>query len=264
MTNPKLSVEQVSKKFAGPDGSCTTALTGVDLRIEDGEFVSLIGPSGCGKSTLFNIIAGLTKPSTGTLMLSGDVQTSLLGKVGYMPQKDLLMPWRSVLDNVTLGLEMKGVGRRAARKQAMDEMGRFGLRGFEQRWPSKLSGGMRQRAALLRTFLAGRDLMLLDEPFGALDALTRQVMQTWLLDIWQADRKTILFITHDVEEAVFLSDRVYVMSGRPGTVDLNVKIDLPRPRTPEIVASPAFIAYKQQLLTPLNQASQQQFEEMAA
>lgn len=264
MPNCKLSVEQVSKAFPGPDGTRVAALDGLDLEIGEGEFVSLIGPSGCGKSTLFNIIAGLTQPSGGTLRLDGEVERSLLGKVGYMPQKDLLMPWRSVLDNVTLGLEMRGVSRRAARVQAMEQMGRFGLHGFEKRWPSKLSGGMRQRAALLRTFLAGREMMLLDEPFGALDALTRQRMQAWLLDIWQADRKTVLFITHDVEEAVYLSDRVYVMSGRPGRIDLCVDVELPRPRQPEVVATPEFIALKQRLLEPLNEASRRQLEEVAA
>ena len=133
-----------------------------------------------------------------------------------MPQADLLMPWRTVLDNAALGLQLNGVGRREAREQALEEFPRFGLSGFERVWPSQISGGMRQRAALLRTFLAGREVMLLDEPFGALDALTRQEMQQWLLQIWQQDRKTILFVTHDVEEALFLSDRVYVMSGRPG------------------------------------------------
>ncbi len=137
-----------------------------------------------------------------------------------MPQKDLLMPWRTVLDNVALGLEMDGVPRREARERARAELPRFGLTGFERRWPGNLSGGMRQRAALLRTFLAGRDVMLLDEPLGALDSLTRQAMREWLLDVWQADRKSILFVTHDVEEAVYLSDRVYVMSGRPGRMEV--------------------------------------------
>ena len=133
-----------------------------------------------------------------------------------MPQRDLLMEWRTTLANATLGLELAGVGRAAARERALAEVGRFGLAGFEDRRPSALSGGMRQRAALLRTFLAGRDVLLLDEPFGALDALTREAMREWLLGVWEADRKTILLVTHDVEEAVFLSDRVYVMSGRPG------------------------------------------------
>ena len=260
----KLCVEDVGKRFAGDDGETVVALEGADLRIAPGEFVSIVGPSGCGKSTLFNIVAGLTRPSTGRVLLDGEQHASLLGRVGYMPQKDLLMPWRSVLDNVTLGLEMGGVSRKDARELARAELGRFGLRGFEKRWPSNLSGGMRQRAALLRTFLAGRELMLLDEPFGALDALTRQTMQEWLLDVWAADRKTILFITHDVEEAVYLSDRVYVMTGRPGRVQLCVDIDLPRPRRFEIHSSPQFVALKQRLLGPLHEASRRQLEEVVA
>jgi ABC-type nitrate/sulfonate/bicarbonate transport system ATPase subunit len=261
----KLLVEGLAKRFAAGDGDgAVVALDGVDLRVAAGEFVSIVGPSGCGKSTLFNVVAGLTEPTRGRVLLDGEQPESLLGRVGYMPQKDLLMPWRSVLDNVTLGLEMGGVGRQEARARAREQLGRFGLEGFERRWPGDLSGGMRQRAALLRTFLAGRELMLLDEPFGALDALTRQTLQEWLLDVWQSDRKTILFITHDVEEAVYLSDRVYVMSGRPGRVELCVEIDLPRPRTFELLGSPAFVALKQRLLTPLHAAARAQLEQVVS
>jgi len=171
-----------------------------------------------------------------------------------MLQRDLLMPWRTVLDNTCVGLELNGVGRREARERARAEFSRFGLSGFEKQWPAKLSGGMRQRAALLRTFLAGREVMLLDEPFGALDALTRRQMQAWLLDLWQADSKTIVFVTHDVEEAVYLSDRVYVMSGRPGKVELCLDIDLPRPRRQEITMSEGFLALKAKLMDPLEEA----------
>jgi ABC-type nitrate/sulfonate/bicarbonate transport system ATPase subunit len=255
----KLSCEGLTKKFSGREGE-VLALDGVDLQVGEGEFVSIVGPSGCGKSTLFNILAGLIMPTGGVIELDGRPSNGLLGRLGYMPQKDLLMPWRSVLDNVTLGLEMKGVGRREARALASQQLGRFGLAGFERRWPASLSGGMRQRAALLRTFLAGREVMLLDEPFGALDALTRQAMQEWLLEIWQDDRKTILFVTHDVEEAVYLSDRVYVMSGRPGRMRMCVDVDLPRPRTLETITSPAFVALKQRLLVPLREASRRQLE----
>jgi NitT/TauT family transport system ATP-binding protein len=258
----KLSCEDLAKTFRGREGE-VAALDGVDLEIGDGEFVSIVGPSGCGKSTLFNILAGLLLPSGGRIELDGRAPDGLLGRIGYMPQKDLLMPWRTVLDNVTLGLEMQSVGRREARGRAVEQLGRFGLAGFERRWPASLSGGMRQRAALLRTFLAGREVMLLDEPFGALDALTRQEMQEWLLELWQIDRKTILFVTHDVEEAVYLSDRVYVMSGRPGRMRMCVEVDLPRPRTLETITTPEFVALKQRLLVPLREASRRQLEEAA-
>lgn len=254
-TTTKLTVEGVSKTYRGAGGGeNVTALRDVSIEVADGEFVSIVGPSGCGKSTLFNIIAGLVKPSSGRVLLDGDQPDDLLGKVGYMPQRDMLMPWRTVLDNTTLGLELNGMKKKQAHEVALGEFGRFGLAGFEKQWPAKLSGGMKQRAALLRTFLAGRDLMLLDEPFGALDALTRAQMQEWLLDVWQEDRKTILFVTHDVEEAVYLSDRVYVMSGRPGGISLCVDVRLPRPRRSEITMEPEFLALKQKLLKPLEEA----------
>jgi ABC-type nitrate/sulfonate/bicarbonate transport system ATPase subunit len=250
----KLRTDGISKVFPSREragGGGVQALKGVDIETQAGEFVSIVGPSGCGKSTLFNILAGLIEPTAGRVFLNGEPARRLLATVGYMPQKDLLMPWRSVLDNTTLGLEIGGMSRRTARRRALEDFPRFGLAGFERAWPANLSGGMRQRAALLRTFLAGRDVMLLDEPFGALDALTRQTMQSWLLEIWQADRKTILFVTHDVEEAVFLSDRVYVMSGRPGRVVLEVDVDLPRPRSPAISTTLEFTELKRRLLEPL-------------
>ena len=252
----KLRIEGLSKTYRGTGGGeNVTALKDVGIDIGAGEFVSIVGPSGCGKSTLFNIIAGLIRPSGGKVLLDGRQPDELLGSVGYMPQRDCLMPWRTVLDNTTLGLELSGVRKKEAHKQALAEFERFGLSGFEKHWPAKLSGGMKQRAALLRTFLAGRDVMLLDEPFGALDALTRANMQQWLLDVWQEDRKTILFVTHDVEEAIYLSDRVYVMSGRPGRISLDIQVSLARPRKPEITMSPEFLLMKQKLLRPLEEAA---------
>lgn len=227
------------------------------MEVRAGELVSLIGPSGCGKSTLLNIVAGLDPPSSGRILIDGEVRADLLGSVGYMPQQDLLMPWRTVLDNTILGLEMSGVGRREARERAREQFPRFGLAGFEDAWPSQISGGMRKRAALLRTFLPGNDLVLLDEPFVALDALTRQAMQQWLLDIWQEQGSTLLFVTHDVEEALFLSDHVYVMSGRPGRVELRLDVGIPRPRRlEETTLDPGFIEMKRQLMEPLRAAAQ--------
>jgi ABC-type nitrate/sulfonate/bicarbonate transport system ATPase subunit len=246
----KLAASGLAKRFAGG----VEALADVSIELADGEFVSIVGPSGCGKSTLLGLLAGLLEPTAGQILLDGAEPTGgLLGRVGYMPQRDLLMEWRTTLQNATLGLELAGVARSAARERALAEVGRFGLAGFEDRRPSALSGGMRQRAALLRTFLAGRDVLLLDEPFGALDTLTREAMREWLLRVWEADRKTILFVTHDVEEAVFLSDRVYVMSGRPGCMRAAVEVSLPRPRTLELTATPAFAALKDRLLAPLRE-----------
>ncbi len=254
----RLSTEGLTKAFPAKagDGDRVLALEGVEMQIGAGEFVSIVGPSGCGKSTLFNLLAGLDRPSKGRILLDGRPADQLLGEIGYMPQADLLMPWRTVLDNAALGLQLNGLGRREARRRALTEFDRFGLAGFEGVWPAQISGGMRQRAALLRTFLAGREVMLLDEPFGALDALTRQEMQQWLLEIWQADRKTILFVTHDVEEALFLSDRVYVMSGRPGRIELCLDVDLARPRDLEqTLLDPGFLEMKRHLLEPLREAA---------
>ena len=228
----RLRVEGVTREFPARsrDGEPVLALAGIDLDLAPGEFVSVVGPSGCGKSTLLDVIAGLDPPTSGTISLDGDPGTGLLGRVGYMPQSDLLMPWRTVLDNAALGPVVAGEPRSRARELARSELDRFGLAGFEDAWPVQVSGGMRQRAALLRTFLSGGEPVLLDEPFAALDALTREGMREWLLDIWESEGRTILFVTHDVEEAVFLSDRVLVMSPRPGRIELSVEVDLPRPR----------------------------------
>jgi ABC-type nitrate/sulfonate/bicarbonate transport system ATPase subunit len=246
----KLAASGLAKHFAGG----VEAVADVSIELAEGEFVSIVGPSGCGKSTLLAMLAGLLEPTAGQISLDGrEPSGGLLGQIGYMPQRDLLMEWRTTLANATVGLELSGVGRAAARERARAEVGRFGLAGFEDRRPSALSGGMRQRAALLRTFLAGRDVLLLDEPFGALDALTREAMREWLLGVWEADRKTILLVTHDVEEAVFLSDRVYVMSGRPGRMRTEVTVALPRPRVLELTATPEFAALKERLLAPLRE-----------
>ncbi len=246
----KLAAVRLGKRFAGG----VEAVDDVSLEVAEGEFVSIVGPSGCGKSTLLGMLAGLIEPTTGSVVLDGEqVAGGPLGRVGYMPQRDLLMEWRTTLANATVGLELAGVGRAAARERALAELPRFGLAGFEDRRPSALSGGMRQRAALLRTFLAGRDVLALDEPFGALDALTREAMREWLLGVWEADRKTILLVTHDVEEAVFLSDRVYVMSGRPGRMRAAVEIPLPRPRMLEVTGTAEFAQLKERLLAPLRE-----------
>lgn len=226
-------------------------LAGVSLRAAEGTFVTVIGPSGCGKSTLFSIITGLQQPDRGEICFDGVALRQRLGTVGYMPQRDLLLPWRRVLDNVILGPEVHGEDLTAARREAQSLLPLFGLEGFADSYPRELSGGMRQRAALLRTFLCRKDVMLLDEPFGALDAITRSTLQEWLLEVWQQFRHTILFITHDVEEAAFLSDKVYVLSARPAQVRAELAIPLPRPRQREMTLTPEFAALKQQLLQTL-------------
>ena len=223
-------------------------LAGVDLRVHEGEFVSLVGPSGCGKSTLLNIIAGLERPDSGTVEIDGAQGGSRLAVSGYMHQKDLLMPWRTVLGNAVLPLEMRGVPRREARRRALDLMNTFGLSGFENQYPSALSGGMRQRVAFLRTLLADKDILLLDEPFGALDALTRSQMQEWLLGLWDSLNKTIVLVTHDVEEALLLSDRVYVTTARPARVKAELQVGLPRPRNLETAGTAEFVSLKARLL----------------
>ena len=212
-----------------------------------------MGPSGCGKSTMLNTIAGLEQPDAGWVELDGTRADQRLGLAGYMQQKDLLMPWRTVLDNAALGLEVHGVTRRDARKRALELVDVFGLRGFEKQYPYALSGGMRQRAALLRTVLVSRDLMLLDEPFGALDAFTRAQMQEWLLGLWDSLNKTIVLVTHDVDEAILLSDRVYVLTARPGRVRLVVEVNLPRPRYYRMVTSERFVELKGEMLAALRE-----------
>ena len=227
------------------------ALEQLSLSVAPGEFVALLGPSGSGKSTLFNIIAGLELPDYGQVRLDGVTLAGQRGLVAYMPQRDALLPWRSVLENATLAAEVQGGDLRALREQALALLPPFGLAGFGGSLPSQLSGGMRQRAALLRTVLWQRQVMLLDEPFGALDALTRAQLQQWLLQLWEQLDRSILLVTHDVEEAVLLADRVYVLTPRPGKVALELPITLPRPRPYSIVATPEFARYKQTLLQAL-------------
>jgi ABC-type nitrate/sulfonate/bicarbonate transport system ATPase subunit len=252
---PAMKVRGVSRTYR--DGSRTvTALAGADMDIPEGEFVSIVGPSACGKSTLLNLFCGLDEPDSGSIEAPALGAGDLLGRVGYMPQQDLLMPWRTVTDNAAVGLECLGCDRKEARRRANEHMGRFGLNGFERSYPGQLSGGMRQRVAMLRTFLCDRKINLLDEPFGKLDAITRASMQTWLLDYWQENRCTIVFVTHDIDEALFLSDVVHLMSPRPGRIVLSVSVDVPRPRRyGEVVTSPHFNELKSRLLACLGKVS---------
>lgn len=252
---PLLEARDVSKMFDTAVGD-VEALSNVSIEVAHQEFVAIVGPSGCGKSTLLEILAGLQTPTSGTVLIGKDKMTGNSKAVAYMPQKDLLLPWRSVLDNTILGLEVAGTPRKQARREALGWFPRFGLQGFEEHYPATLSGGMRQRAALLRTFLTGRNVLLLDEPFGALDALTRVEMQAWLLGIHDEFHKTVLLVTHDVEEALYLSDRVYVMSARPASISGMLEVPLDRPRHyAQVVTSPEFIDLKRALLANLAQPS---------
>jgi ABC-type nitrate/sulfonate/bicarbonate transport system ATPase subunit len=244
----KVEIHQLAVTFP-TDGGGFEAVRDVSLSVSDGEFVSILGRSGCGKSTLFNAVAGLIEPSGGTVHCDGRVINGQPGHAGYMMQRDHLFPWRTVRDNVVLGLDVLGEDKRASRERADAMLPRFGLAGFERFYPAALSGGMRQRAALMRTMLLDRDLLLLDEPFGALDAITRAEMQAWLLEIWEEFRRTVLFITHDVEEAVFLSDRVVVMGGPPGRILASVDVPIARPRDyAEAVTSAEFVRVKHEIL----------------
>ena len=247
----KVHLDRIGMAFTTPAGSFR-AVEPLDLEIPTGRFVSLVGPSGCGKSTLFNIVAGLLQPTEGRVLIDGEDATGTIGRVGYMLQKDLLLPWRTVLDNVILGMEVQGKPLKAARERALPLLQKYGLAGFEHLYPNSLSGGMRQRAALLRTLLFDTDIILLDEPFGALDAQTKLHMQEWLLRLWSDFRKTVVFVTHDVEEAVFLADEVVVMGTRPGHILEAIEVPVTRPRLRTVALSPEFITIKQRCLELLN------------
>jgi ABC-type nitrate/sulfonate/bicarbonate transport system ATPase subunit len=227
-----------------------TALEDLSLSVMPGEFVSIVGPSGSGKSTLLDIVAGLLVPDEGQVLMSGHPTTATdrLGQAAYMRQRDLLVPWRTALGNAALGMEATGVPRRTAEAAAAEQLPRYGLEGFATAYPNQLSGGMRQRCAVLRTLLPERDLVLLDEPFGALDSLTRAELQLWLAEVLAQQQTTVLFVTHDVEEAIILGDRIAVLSSRPGRVSLELAIPLARPRQREMLFAPEFLAIRREVL----------------
>jgi len=235
-------VEQVSRTFPRRGGA-VEALRDVDLRARPGEVVAVVGPSGCGKSTLLELVCGLQQPDRGTVTADPAV---------LMPQRDLLLPWASALDNAALALRARGVGREQARAAARPWFERFGLAGFEQARPAALSGGMRQRVAFVRTLLAGKPVLALDEPFAALDALTRQEVQAWLAQTLAQEPRTVVLVTHDVEEAVLLGDAVVVMSPRPGRVVATLPVALPRPRRR---TDPAVVELREAALTALGAAA---------
>ncbi len=241
--NTLLEVKNISKSY--PD---LHTLEDISLKLGKNQFTSVLGPSGCGKSTVFNIISGLELPDMGTVLINGKDFNGKTGKISYMHQKDLLLPWKNILDNVCLPLFIKGAGLEEAHRKAIEYFPDFGLEGFEKKFPYQLSGGMRQRTALLRTYLFADDIMLLDEPFGSLDAITRWKMQGWLLGLFEKLDASILFITHDIDEAIFLSDRIYLLSRRPAVVRNIFDIDIERQRNEKILTSARFNRLKEEIL----------------
>ena len=225
-----VKIANLSKVYETERSEDVHALDRLDIDIEAGSFVAVVGPSGCGKSTLLSLLASLTPPTTGEISIDGQVITRPHAKVGVVFQSDMLLYWRTVLDNVLLPVEIKHLNLAEHRRKALDLLAQVGLEGFESKRPSELSGGMRQRVAICRALIQEPGLLLMDEPFGALDALTREQMIMDLQTMWGRVRNTVLFITHGIDEAVFLADRVIVMSPRPGRVDLDLTIDIPRPR----------------------------------
>ncbi len=251
---PDNSLGRVSLKGVSYSLDSLEILRNIDLSVNSREIVSIIGPSGCGKSSVLNLISGLQRPDSGQIKIEGKSdQSDRLNMISYMQQKDLLLPWRTVLDNVILGLEIQGIPKKESRKIAMGQMEKFGLLGFENKYPFTLSGGMKQRAAFLRTILMDRPILLLDEPFSALDALNRMQMQEWVIKLFDGLDKTVIFVTHDIDEAIFLSDRIYVMSSSPGEFISIENIKLSRPRSREIMFSSDVLSIKNRLLNQLLQ-----------
>ena len=243
----ELNVCGVSKSFEG-----TKIIENISIELHQGEIVSLLGVSGGGKTTLFNVIAGLSKPECGSVYLDGEEITGKPGNISYMLQKDLLLPYRTIEDNVALPLLIKGEKKREARKKVGTYLAEFGLEGTEKKYPHQLSGGMRQRAALLRTYLFSDGVALLDEPFSALDTLTKSAMHDWYLNIMEQIRLSTLFITHDIDEAILLSDRIYLMGGKPGQIIDEIIIREPKPRRKDFNLTEPFLDYKREILEKLN------------
>ncbi len=243
-----LKVENIGKSFDGEK-----IIKDISLELNKGEIVSLLGVSGGGKTTLFNIIAGLNRPDEGQIWLDGEAITGKPGFVSYMLQKDLLLPYKTIIDNVALPLMIKGMKKSDARERASSYFQQFGLAGTEKKYPAQLSGGMKQRAALLRTYLFSEKVALLDEPFSALDMLTKGAVHEWYLEIMDKIQLSTLFITHDIDEAILLSDRIYLLTGKPGSITKEVKIKEPKPRRKDFNLSQEFLDYKKEIIAHLEQ-----------
>lgn len=247
MSRVSLSLNKLTKIF--PNG--VKALSGIDITVHKGEFVSIIGPSGCGKTTLFNIISGIEKETSGTIKINGRATHKRDGKFGYMLQEPLLLPWRTVEENIILGLDVKSISRTSAIQRARALLEKFKLSDFAKFYPDSLSGGMQQRVALLRTVLFHDDFLILDEPFGSLDALTRLSAELWLMDVFMKLKPTIILVTHDVREAILMSDTIFILSHRPAKVLQKIKITIPRPRNPKFMASTDMVKLEQKLVSML-------------
>ena len=231
----KILLKNISKSFDDME-----ILKDINMEVNEGELVSILGPSGSGKSTIFNILTNIINCDKGEVNINGDIS--------YMYQRDTMVPWKKVIDNIGIPLIFKGRGKKEAREEVKEHIEALGLSGFEDKYPSQLSGGMKQRANFLKTYLTSNDIMLLDEPFGALDSMTRRKMQNWLLKLTKKMNTTILFITHDIEEAIFLSNKIYVISEKPAVIKGEIKVDLPKDRNEKIVTSEEFIRIKKEIL----------------
>ena len=243
----KLTAEKITVIYDGDN-----IIEAIDIRLCDGEVVSLLGVSGSGKTTLFNVLSGLSLPDNGRVLLDGEDVTGKTGKMSYMLQKDLLLPHYTVLDNVALPLIVRGEKKKIAREKALEHFDFFGLEGTEKKYPHQLSGGMRQRAAFLRTYLASDGVVLLDEPFSALDTITKTAVHQWYLDIMKEIKLSSFIVTHDIDEAILLSDRIYILSGRPGKITDEIVVDLPKPRNNAITMSEEFLTYKRKIVEKIS------------
>ena len=260
-THDVIELEGVSKRFATPSGGIYTALRDLDFTVAAGEFCAVVGPTGCGKSTTLTLVSGLERASTGTVRVDGRPVSGITPGVGFMFQNDAVFPWKSVLDNVASGPRFRGTDRRTANTAARDWLRRVGLAGFEDRFPHQLSGGMRKRVAVAQSWIVNPRILLMDEPFAALDVQTRQIMENELLELWQETRKTVLFITHDLEEAIALADKVVVLSAGPARLKGIYDVDLPRPRdVSEIRLNPDFMNLYRKIWADLRDEVKRQYD----
>jgi NitT/TauT family transport system ATP-binding protein len=261
---PAIELRNVTKRFRNREGTPFTAISDVDMVVEDGQFCAVVGPSGCGKSTSLTLVSGLERPSSGEVLVHGQPVEGIGSDAGFVFQSDALLPWKTVLDNVAAGPLFRGTAKKQAREQARDWLRRVGLRDFEDHHPHQLSGGMRKRVALAQSLINEPRVLLMDEPFSALDVQTRVIMTGELLNLWEQVRPSVLFVTHDLEEAIALADRVVVMTAGPGTVKVVYDIDLPRPRkVPDIRFEPKCIELYEEIWNTLRDEVQRAFERTA-